>query len=204
MRLIECEGAPRDLGFDQGRQCRDALQAAFARLARSTRAQLRLGGSRETRWLRREIRRFCPRQSELLEALAHAAGVPIAWLASELVAGARADCAASGPGPCAAARTRDGMGLLARTLPDCAILRRSRPESGFRSLELTQPWRAEPLAGVNEAGLAVVWLGDVGRGAAPRRAPPAGLLAHDCLARFDGVEAAIEWLLVRPGAGASL
>jgi hypothetical protein len=204
MRPIECEGAPRDLGFDQGSQCREALRAAFARLSKSTRVQLRLGGSREIRRLRRDIRRYCPRQSELLEALARAAGVPIAWLASELEGGASADFASRALGACAVARSRAGAALLARSLPDLAILRRSRPESGFGSLELTLPGRVEPLAGVNEAGLAVVWLGDVDRGAAPRRAPPASLLAHDCLARFDGVEAAIEWLLVRPGAGASL
>jgi len=42
--------------------------------------------------------------------------------------------------------------------PADAIVRRSRPESGFRSIELTQPWRIAPLAGVNEAGLAVATL----------------------------------------------
>ena len=40
--------------------------------------------------------------------------------------------------------------------------------------------------------------------AAARSAAPAALLAQDCLRRFDGLDAAIDWLLVRPGGGSSL
>jgi hypothetical protein len=104
----------------------------------------------------------------------------------------------------AASEITDCGGLLARTLPGDAIVRRSRPESGFRSIELTQPWRIAPLAGVNEAGLAVACVSSSGEIAGSRHAAPAALLAHDCLRRFDSLDGAIDWLLVRPGGGKSV
>ena len=76
IQLIECEGAPRDLGFDQGTQCRVALNAAYRSRSRWQRARLRLLAESEAcRRARREIRRFYPQQAEAMEAMAHASRV---------------------------------------------------------------------------------------------------------------------------------
>jgi uncharacterized membrane protein len=205
IQLIECEGAPRDLGFDQGTQCRSALQAAYRSRSRWQRPRLRLlAESKARRRLRLEIRRFYPQQAETIEALARASRVPVAWLIANLAGNRWITTPADALVLAAAAAVTDRGGLLARALPGAAIVRRSRPESGFRSIELTQPWRVAPLAGVNEAGLAVACVSNFGAVAGARHLVPAALLAHDCLRRFDKLDSAIDWLLVRPGGGKSL
>jgi hypothetical protein len=99
--------------------------------------------------------------------------------------------------------TTAGGGWLARTSPSDAIVRRSRPEGGFQSIELTQPWRTAPLAGVNEAGLAVACVSEASDFDSTACAAPMALLAHDCLQRFDRIDGAVDWLLARPGGGRS-
>jgi hypothetical protein len=161
----------------------------------------RLGsGDAERRRVGRDLRRFFPSQAEAIEAMARVARIPSAWLVERLAidAGVGDSLALA-----AAAATTAGGGLLARTLPTDAIVRRSRPEGGFRSVDLTQPWRTAPLAGVNEAGLAVVGVTEASGFDAADCAAPAVLLAHDCLSRFDRIEGAVEWLLARPGGGRS-
>ncbi|MBW2494109.1 MAG: hypothetical protein JRE43_05100 [Deltaproteobacteria bacterium] len=205
IQLIECEGAPRDLGLDQGTQCRAALQAAYRSRSRWQRLRLRvLAESNACRHARQEIRRFYPQQAEAMEALARASRVPLAWLIAHLAGNRGPASPADALMLAAASEIADRGGLLARALPTDAIVRRSRPESGFRSIELTQPWRIAPLAGVNEAGLAVACVTSAGVVAAARHAAPAALLAHDCLRRFDSLDGAIDWLLVRPGGGRSM
>jgi len=204
IQLVECEGAPRDLGLDQGTQCRTALNAAYRRQSRWQRARLHLrAGSDACRQARLEIRRFYPQQAEMIDAMARAARVPVPWLVAILIGQFR-------PVPraealvLAAARAMTNRGaLLARALPGGVIVRRSRPENGFRSIELTQPWRADPLAGVNEAGLAVACVSSFGEIAQSRHVVPAALLTHDCLRRFDSLDGAIDWLMARPGGGKS-
>ncbi len=205
IQLIECEGAPRDLGFDQGSQCRTVLSAAYRSRSRWQRARLRLLAESEAcRRARLEIRRFYPQQAEMIEAMARASRVPVSWLIA-LLTGKLATAASAEPLVLAAASAiTDRGGLLARALPGDAIVRRSRPEAGFRSIELTQPWRVDPLAGVNEAGLAVAGVLNSGGVTGSRHAVPAALLAHDCLRRFDSLDGAIDWLLVRPGGGKSM
>jgi hypothetical protein len=203
--LIECEGAPRDLGFDQGTQCRAALNAAYRRRSRLQRARFRLRVESDAcRRARLEIRRFYPQQAEMIEARARASRVPVAWLVARLADDRRLATAADALVLAAASAITDRGALLARALPADAIARRSRPEIGFRSIELTQSWRAAPLAGVNEAGLAVACASNASGSAAPRHAVPAALLAHDCLRRFDRLDGAIDWLMVRPGGGKSM
>jgi hypothetical protein len=204
-QLIDCEGAPRDLGFDQGTHCRSALNAAYRSLSRWQRARLRLlAEPEECRRVRLEIRRFYPQQAESMEAMARASRVPVSWLIAMHIVNLRSASPADALVLAAASAITDRGGLLARPLPGDAIVRRSRPESGFRSIELTQPWRIAPLAGVNEAGLAVACASNSGEGAESRHAVPAALLAHDCLRRFDSLDGAIDWLLVRPGGGKSV
>ena len=76
------------------------------------------------------------------------------------------------------------------------IVRESRPVVGFRSLELTLAWLVPAVAGVNEAGLAV--LAPLPDGAVS--APPL-LLVQDCLARFENLAGALDWCRKRPVEG---
>ncbi len=203
-QVIECEGAPRDLGFDQGTHCRAVLNAAYRSRSRWQRARLRLlAESDACRRVRLEIRRFYPQQAEMMQAMARASRVPVSWLIAILTGNLPTAAPADALVLAAASAMTDRGGLLARALPGDAIVRRSRPESGFRSIELTQPWRTAPLAGVNEAGFAVACVSNSGGVAESRHAASAALLAHDCLRRFDGLDGAISWLLVRPGGGKS-
>ena len=82
------------------------------------------------------------------------------------------------------------------------FVRESRPVVGFRSLDVTRPWLVPAVAGVNEAGLAVIaqWPGAAavdGDGAPPL------LLVQDCLARFENVAGAADWCRKRPVEGRS-
>jgi len=56
---VECEGAPRDLGRDQGEACAAALRARFAVEPLRRRLRLHLGlASGSASALRRELRRL--------------------------------------------------------------------------------------------------------------------------------------------------
>jgi hypothetical protein len=205
IQLIECEGAPRDLGTDQGTHCRAVLHADYRSQSRWQRARLRLlAESDACRQVRLEIRRFYPQQAEMMEAMARASRVPVSWFIAALAGSLGPVASADALVLAATSALTDCGGLLARTLPANAIVRRSRPENGFRSVELTQPWRIAPLAGVNEAGLAVACVSYSSGVAGSRHVAPAALLAHDCLRRFDSLDGAIDWLMVRPGGGKSM
>lgn len=199
----ECEGAPRDLGLDQGRRYRQLLGGSFRSRPLWQRALLRLGrGSDAQQRFQQDLRRFFPQQAEATDALATGARLPAAWLLERLAS----DPTGTVRGEClglAAARAVSASGpLLARSIPTDAIVRRSKPKGGFQSIEITQPWRTAPLAGVNEAGLAAAVVAEPGEpGGDPACAVPASLLVLDCLARFDGLDGAIDWLLARPGGG---
>ena len=202
--VIECEGAPRDLGLDQGRRCRESLSADYRSRSRWRRFLLRLGaGQLESQRIGRDLRRFFPCQAEAIEAIARGARVSSAWLLERLAVDARVGPPADSLALAAGSAMTAGGALLARTAPSDAIARRSRPDGGFRSIELTQPWRTAPLVGVNEAGLAVAWFSEASDPDDTSCAAPAVLLAHDCLARFDRIDGAVDWLLARPGGGRS-
>lgn len=196
MSAVECEGAPRDLGRDQGTAARAALAAcATAGLAR-WRDHLGLGDAALSRW-QRDVRRYFPHQHEWLEGVARAAGLPLRSLVRAAVATLDAERDALLVGV-----ESDEGGLLWRSAAPAALLRRVAPEGRFRSLELASPALASPWIGVNDSGLAVAVTG----GRIPGRcAAHAALLARDCLERFEGVESALAWCLGRPAApGASL
>lgn len=192
---IECEGAPRDLGLDQGRACAEVLRLRFGKRPWWDRLWLQAGpAGRECSRLRRDLQRHFPHQWESLAGMAVGARVPTGWLVRELAR----ELGAAAARPVAVALDR-GRVLLARELGDAWVARRSRPEGLFGSIEITRPCLSAALAGVNERGLAVAAVGT--RGATQRCAAPAALLAQDCLERFEATPAALEWCLGRPGGG---
>jgi hypothetical protein len=216
---VDCEGAPRDIGFDQGRACAGALRARLGSNGCWDRLRLRAGWSdpHDAR-VARDLRRHFPHQAEWLAGMARGAGVPLAWLERELSSDALSpssdalavaatsevlDNKAEGR---AARRSRaesssKAEGLLARTAARGAIVRRSHPEGGLGSLGLVLPWLSAPLAGVNEAGLALAAVpGPFEEGVC---AAPASLLVQDCLQRFEALEAVLDWCLGRPAAGSA-
>lgn len=185
---IVCAGHPRDMGLAQGRQLRALIEAAVARAGLSTHRSrwpsLRplVSGSLRGRGAGRELFRHFAHQAERLEGLAQAANLPLDSLL--------------------ALQLRIGLGGAGEAFWS---VRESRPVVGFRSLDVTLPWLVPAVAGVNEAGLAVLAQGlDAEAGAVPEQlagdAPPL-LLVQDCLARFEHLAGALDWCRKRPVEG---
>jgi len=161
------------------------------------------GGARSQR-LDRDLRRHFPQQSEALDGMKRGAAVPRRWLVAMLdrtFGGVPCDLRDEVMGVALEHALAGGRTRVARTFAAEPVARRSRPDGGFASLELTLPWLTASLAGVNEGGLAVasVSLAPPAHGA--DCAVPAAMLAQDCLARFDSREGAIDWCLGRPAGG---
>jgi hypothetical protein len=202
---IHCEGAPRDLGLDQGRACRAELRARFGRGRwwQRWRQQVGLDGTRAA-LLTRDLTRHFPQQSETIEGMVRGAGIPYGWFAETLVRELAAEVPTRVGGAVALAGEPPltaGGSLVARTLACEPIVRRSEPEGGFSSVELTLPWLTAALAGVNEGGLAAVSVSLPGALASASCAVPAALLVQDCLARFDSIGGAVEWCTGRSAGG---
>lgn len=198
-RLIDCEGAPRDLGFDQGVACGAELGVRFASEPRLQRLLSAAGRSdRRAARVARDVARHFPRQAEAQQGLARGAGVPLSWLET-LHADACADPARFGDTLGVAAA---GAGaFVARALPHDWLLRRARPEGGIACLEIAPPWFTGALAAVSEAGVAaavVPLAGEVRRHAC---AAPAALLVQDALHRTESLVGALDWCLRRPAGG---
>ncbi|MEE2678772.1 MAG: hypothetical protein VX546_09380 [Myxococcota bacterium] len=190
--VVECEGAPRDLGLDQGLACRDAVARRFAGAPLCERLRSRAGwpGEGESRSFR-DLWQYFPHQADRLEGLGGAAGVPATWLAPRVPGPGHVEPALVGY---AAPTARIG-----RALGGPVVVRRSRPEGLFASVEVTRPWFPAALVGVNERGLAVAAV--AGPAEAARCAAPAWLLAQDCLERFEALGPALDWCCERPGGG---
>lgn len=203
--VLVCEGAPRDLGLDQGRWCRQTLAANYGSHSRLDRARWRLGRHSEThRRVARDLRRYFPQQSEAIEGLSRGAGVPGAWLIDRIAQETGQVAAKGSLAFAASSDLTDGQAVLSRSFPDDTIVRRCRPDGGFASVELIRPWSTAPLAGINEGGLAVATIQQSGGLEAGGCAAPVTLLAHDCLSRFESIDAAVDWCLARPGAGEAM
>lgn len=205
-----CEGAPRDLGVDQGVALRAAIRRAVATLPWRARIEAALGGAVAdpvSARVDRDLRRHFPHMAERLDGVARGAGVRpgelSALLACELHAAAAPGPAAS-PGLLAAFVSDAGApAILGRTLPDVGVTSRaSAPDHDYSSREFALPWLVPALGGRNEQGLCVLGAsraseGDFDRGCAA----PALLLVQDCLQRFDSTDKAIEWCEGRPAGG---
>jgi hypothetical protein len=147
---MDCEGAPRDLGRDQAEAVGPAVRAAASGSAfRGLGDRLGALDPASRRWLR-DVRRHFPHQGEWIDGLARAAGVPDLALARAMRAALIADPDAI----VLAARVADGV-RVARTAAPEALVRRSRPEGRFESVDLGAAVLTSPWIGVNEGGLGV-------------------------------------------------
>ena len=214
--VIECAGHPRDMGLEQGLACRsdirERLERARLPLVRSRAVSLRpyvtgrgRGGGRG-----RELVRHYTHLSERIDGLARGACVPVDAVLDLHLRAAAGDEIAGGLGADAVALAgRQVLGasgaLLMRGLPEVVgpgsawVVRRSRPEVGFASLEVTLPWLVSSVAGVNAVGLCVA-MASIPK-SIPGSAPPSLLLVQECLQRFEGIEGALDWCLERPASG---
>jgi hypothetical protein len=218
--MIECAGHPRDMGLTQGAAARSAIRAEVGRaglpLKRSRIPTLKAlaAGPLRGQGAGREFFRHFAHQSERLEGLACAAGVPtdsVLDLHLRVRAGGLEGGLLSRRASLRA-RTVGGSGedkraLLERSLPSASdgemgwIVRESRPEVGFRSVEIGLPWLVSAVAGVNVGGLAVV-AGPLLWGAPGHDGwPPSLLLVQECLQRFKDVQGALDWCRKRPVEG---
>jgi hypothetical protein len=184
-----CSGAPRDLGRDQGAAARAALRARAGGGA-WRRALDRVGVCEAplARW-RRELRRHFPHQHEWLEGAARAAGLPDL----SLMRAASAELTREREAVLLGVESGGAVQLWRTAAPD-TLLRRVAPDGRLASLELASPLLACPWLGVNQAGLGVA---ATGAGAGASDLAPA-LFARDCLERFEQVESALAWCLLRP------
>jgi hypothetical protein len=213
LTVIECRGDPRAMGNAQGRELRSAIRnrVADAGLRLRGRAPFSLwplivgrslGGG-----MGLEIVRHYAHLSERIQGLAVGAGLSIDSL-MELFVRASQDALPGGvlaaKASVALGRTGDGGVSLSRALgvsPSPGsdwLVRRSVPEVGFASVELTLPWLATSVAGVNEAGIAAAYAPE---GRSPGTAPSAMLLVQECLQRFESIEGCLDWAKKRPASG---
>ncbi len=221
---LTCEGAPRDLGFDQGEAWRAEIRGVLRRsfgvsgwrafLARALDFQSRVPRVSVWRRVRRDTLRHYPQLSERTQALARAARISeraLWWVLTQELAPLETDGMRCGGGVAfavTAERTQSGGPLLAKNFdaPRAVAmplgLRHSRPENAYASLDVVLPVLAGALAGVNERGLAATVTSIPGNGrTAESCTAPAILLVQDVLQRFDCVDGALEWCRARPNAG---
>ncbi len=198
--LVRCEGAPRDLGLDQGRVCATTLRNLRGALRRSA----------DARSLERDLRRHFPQLAERLEGVARGARISTRILFGALTRELGSVWQREQPATGAAALwafaptwTAGGATIAwaARGAETRWRVRQSRPENGLASLEVAAPWLPGGAAGVNEAGLAVACSTLDAPLASGSCAAPAFLLVQECLQRFESVEGAEEWCLHRPAGG---
>ncbi len=212
--LIDCSGHPRDLGFDQGLALRSVIRERVAaaglplRRSRWPRLSAFASGRVRGRGPAREMIRHFTHLAERADGLARGADVPLDSLL-RLLERPETDKVPTLGASIGNFQGTHGAGLL-QTLPGLhSLVRRSRPEVGFASVEVSAAWHVSALAGINEAGLAISWVPASPEPGSPAPVqdvrssplPPAGLLVQDCLQRFEDVEAAIGWSMNSPAAG---
>lgn len=210
------------MGLAQGSALRTAVRSEAERLGLATRRSrmpslggLGIGSIRGVGAGREMLRHFA-HLSERIEGLARSAGLPFDTVMEMHLriraGGAQAGLLARRATVRARMMTEDEergekRWTLERTLPLAEdgeagwTLRESRPEVGFRSVEVTLPWLGTAVAGVNEAGLAVV-AGPLLWGAPGHDGDPSSLLlVQECLQRFPDLDGALDWCRKRPVEG---
>lgn len=198
--VVSGEGAPRDLGLDQGTACAAEIRDRVARIGaagdwlgrwRPFDAK-RLPPARATA---RDVRRHFPHLDERVIGIARGARVPELALHALL----SRELGPEGSG----ARLQMGLddaGRLVVVSPEPGLVRRAEPDAYFASLEWTLPWLPGAHAGVNSGGLAGAVRAS-GDDPTDGCAAPAFLLLQNCLHQFDSVVGAVEWCESRPAGG---
>ena len=217
---LDCAGHPRDMGLAQGTAARDAIRAEAARLGlprrRSRMPNLRALAVGPVRGVGsgREFFRHFAHLAERVEGVAKSADLPLDSVVEmhlRVRAGGEAGGLLSRRATVAArafeAGSSDKRWTLERSLPGACgaesdwVIRSSRPAVGFASVEIGLPWLVSSVAGVNEAGLAVV-AGPLLWGPEGRDGDPTSLLlVQECLQRFGDLDGALDWCEKRPVAG---
>jgi hypothetical protein len=218
---VACGGAPRDLGLEQGRACREAIRAAARRLGLGMpsgpwAALARLGAARRDPAspacapLARDLARHFPHLHERTLGLAAGSGVPEPTALALLEAGladATVPRVRVGAAEAADPSGAEGPALrLELAMPSAAdlLVREVRPDGGYRTLDLARPGLVAALAGVNEHGLAAVGASLSFPAGDDRCRAPGFLLLQGSIERLDRVEKALEWCERRPGGGRAL
>lgn len=209
--LVRCSGAPRDLGLDQGRACRDEIRAdarahgwiAAAGLAGRLRA-LRRDDSPARAVLARDLTRHFPHLAERALGLAAGAGVAGAVFYDALLC--ELDGQADDALRCEGGTVGAGLELrIASPWPLTGfVVRRCTPDGGYPNLSFARPAHVGGLVGVNERGLAGVAVPLSAPVPGERCAAPGVLLLDQCIERLDSVEKALDWCEHRPGGGHAL
>lgn len=211
MQRVSFEGAPRDLGLDQGRACRDAILADARSLGWEAsggwldRLRQRRGAGPDPA-LGRDLARHFPHLDERLSGLAAGAGLPREALLVLLEEELRGDSVVQTAGVVRGQESPPVLALRLRSpLPPTGLLARTcLPDGGYRHVSLARPALAAALAGVNEHGLAgaAETLDPPSRArTSDRYGTPSLLLLDQCIERLDTVEKALEWCERRPAGG---
>jgi len=209
--LVRCAGAPRDLGLDQGRACRDELRAdahahgfAAAVDLRSRWCALRRDDSPARTAFARDLARHFPHLAERVAGLAAGAGVAPAALmealATELDAPApnALRCEGGEAGAALELRVASPWPLTGFVVRECT------PDGGYPNLSFSRPAHVGGLAAVNDRGLAGVAIPLAAPAHDERCVAPGLLLLDQCIERLDTVEKALDWCEHRPGGGRAL
>ncbi len=212
--VVDCKGAPRDLGLDEAGAHREAVRTELRRAAQETAAlPAALRRQFSSKAVARAVTRHFPHLAERTEGLTKGVGLARReiWPLFVREMGFQIGCQGSTAGVgLALGAERTGAGpVLAKTLDlppgreHALLLRRSAPDNDFRSLELSLAGFPSALAGVNEQGLAVMVCSSEAESAADPSSIPAPpmLLVQDCLQRFSCVANALEWCMGRPVGG---
>ncbi len=227
-QVIECVGDPRAMGNGQGLACRSAIQERIVRsggrVGRSKIPSLRplSSGPVLGRGPGREIIRHYTHLAERAAGMARHADVTLDALMRVFCEMTSRDAAPTEELLAEAAvvgalevEAAQGRSAVLRTLGAASqpgsqwIIRKSRPEVGFASAEVTLPWLATAVAGVNQSGLAVAIApcsgarvtGANAGSVNAQGAPHAALLVQECLQRFEDVAACLDWCSKRPRSG---
>jgi len=211
-QVIECSGHPRDLGYQQGLALRGPIRQCAEQAGLSTRrsrwpslAAFTSGATRGSGSAREMIRHFT-HLAERSDGLARGADIPL----DSLLRLQALPLPGKSDGWALCSSDQEGQVAVSLSLAESSgLVRRSLPEVGFASLEVTSPWHVSAWGGVNEAGLAACIVPDAAQGTPPLDdpappGPPAAsiqLFVQECLQRFEDVEAGTGWCMDRPAAG---
>ncbi len=209
--LLHCAGAPRDIGLDQGRGCRDEIRAdarargfAAAVDLRSRLCALRRDDSPARTAFARDLARHFPHLAERVDGLAAGAGVAPAALIDALATELGADA----PDALRCEGGVAGAGLELRVASPWPltgfVVRQCTPDGGYPNLSFARPAHVGGLAAVNDRGLAGVAIPLAAPARDERCVAPGLLLLEQCIERLDSVEKALDWCEHRPGGGRAL